>query len=237
MKAKAHLEIERDATGRSVVRVLRSAAPLKLMPARTNGSALVHLVNSAAAPLGGDELSLTVRVGPGACLTLTGIAATVALPGPGETSRSTVHLELAEGATVEYLPEPTVITTRARHESLLSASLAADAHLRTREILVLGRTGERPGLLDTMLNVTRAGHPILRQHLTIGDPTLDASAAYLAGKRVLATELSTSDTRATASGEWWSRTPLAAGGNLTTALADDAVTALRHLSTATQSTG
>jgi urease accessory protein len=49
------------------------------------------------------------------------------------------------------------------------------------------------------------------------------------GKRVLVTELSTEDGRETASGEWWSRTRLAAGGTMTTALADDAVTALRQL--------
>ena len=221
MKAHALLEVERDAAGRSVVRTLRSAAPLTLIPAR--GRPVVHLVNSAASPLGGDELTLTVRVGPGACLTLTGIAATVALPGPhGGQSHSTVHMELSDGATVEYLPEPTVITRRADHTSLLRVTLGDGAHLRTRETLVLGRTNERPGRLTTTLHVTRAGRPVLRQHLPVTTETL-------LGKRVLATELSTSDTRTAASGEWWSRTTLAAGGTLTTALADDAVTAARHL--------
>ena len=220
MKANARLEVELDAAGRSVVRVLRSAAPLTLIPAR--GKPLVHLVNSAASPLGGDELALTVLVGPGACLTLTGIAATVALPGPRARSRSTVRMELGAGATVEYLPEPTVITERARHESLLTVTLAANAHLRTRETLVLGRAGERPGELTTTLHVTRGATPVLRQSLCVG-------AEVLMGKRVLAAELSTEDTRAPASGEWWTRTTLAAGGTLTTALADDAVTALRHL--------
>lgn len=220
MKAEAQLVVERDAAGRSVVRTLRSAAPLTLIPVR--GQPVVHLVNSAASPLGGDDLTLTVHVGPHACLTLTGIAATVALPGPhGEKSRTTVHLELAEGATVAYLPEPTVITRRARHESILVATLAADAHLHTRETVVLGRANEPPGELTTALHITREGRPVLRQHLTVTSETL-------MGNRVLATELTTNDTRETASGEWWSRTQLAAGGTLTTALANDAVTAL-HL--------
>lgn len=219
MKARAQLVVERDAAGRSVVRTLRSAAPLTLIPVR--GQPVVHLVNSAASPLGGDDLTLTVHVGPHACLTLTGIAATVALPGPhGETSRTTVHMELDEGATVDYLPEPTVITRRARHESVLVATLGEGAHLRTRETLVLGRANEAPGELATTLHVTREGRPVLRQHLAVTPETL-------MGNRVLATELSTSDTRATASGKWWSRTQLAAGGTLTTALANDAVTALR----------
>jgi urease accessory protein len=221
VKAHALLVVERDVAGRSVVRTLRSAAPLTLVPAR--GRPLVHLVNSAASPLGGDELTLTVRVGPDACLTLTGIAATVALPGPhGGPSHSTVHLELADGATVEYLPEPTVVTRRADHISSLFVMLGDGAHLRTRETVVLGRAGERPGRLTTTLHVTRAGRPVLRQYLPV-------TAEALLGKRVLATELSTGDSRTAASGEWWSRTPLAAGGTLTTALADDAVTAARHL--------
>jgi urease accessory protein len=230
VRAQACLEVERDTAGRSVVRTLRSAAPLTLIPVR--GEPVVHLVNSAASPLGGDELELTVRVGPGACLRLTGIAATVALPGPGEKSRSTVHVELGEDAILSYLPEPTVITARANHEAVLQATLGAGAVLHYREILVLGRTGERPGQLTTALHATREGRPLLRQQLTIGDQSI----ATLAGHRVLATELHLDDTSPDpTSGEWWSRTPLAAGGTLTTALANDAVTAQRLLSTADQS--
>ncbi|MBB4912561.1 urease accessory protein UreD [Actinophytocola algeriensis] len=220
MRARARLEVERG----GVVRTLRSAPPLTLIPVR--GRPVVHLVNSAASPLGGDDLTLTVRVGAHACLTLSGVAAAVALPGPrGLPSRMAVHLELSEGARVEYLPEPTVITRRARHESVLVVSLAGDAHLHTRETVVLGRDGELPGELTTTTHVTRDGHPVLRQ-------TLVVTREVLLGNRVLATELSTSDDRDTASGTWWSRTRLAAGGTLTTSLADDAVTASRQLAAA-----
>lgn len=217
MRAAALLEVERG----GVVRTLRSASPLTLIPVR--GRPVVHLVNSAASPLGGDDLTLTVRLGPHACLTLAGIAATVALPGQhGERSRTTVRVELAEGARLDYLPEPTVVTRRARHDSVLVADLATGAHLHTTETIVLGRAGERPGELTTTLHVTRDGRPVLRQTLTV-------TREVLLGRRVLATELSTGDDRETGSGEWWSRTRLAAGGTLTTALADDAVTASRHL--------
>jgi len=223
VKAHAHLSVE-WAGGRSVVRTLRSAAPLTLIPVR--GQPRVHLVSSAAGPLGGDELTLTVRVGPHASLTLAGVAATVVLPGPhGETSRTTVHIELDEGASIDYLPEPTVVTRRARHEARLVVTLAGDAHLRTRETVVLGRANEPAGELTTALHVTRCGRPVLRQETQV-------TTEVLLGKRVLATELSTRDTRDTASGPWWSRTRLAAGGTLTTALADDAVTASRELGAA-----
>jgi urease accessory protein len=137
---------------------------------------------------------------------------------------------VAERAAVAYLPEPTVVTGRARHEAHLHAELAASATLRCREVLVLGRAGERPGRLSTATHVLRDGCALLRQRLEIGDPALDASAACLAGRRVLATEILIDDRIAPpAGGDWWSRTPLAAGGSLATVLADDAVTALRGL--------
>lgn len=212
------------------MRELRSMAPLTLLPKRGTGSTVVvHLVNSATSPLGGDELKLTIQVGPGASLRLSGVAATIALPGlHGEGSSSLVDVVVESGGSLEYLPEPTVVTARARHTAVLRASLAADAYLHTREVLVLGRAGERPGSLVTTQDVTQGDVPVLRQTLEIGDSTLDSSLAHLAGRRVLATDLVVGGPELpTASGEWWSRTPLAAGGTLTTSLAPDAVTALR----------
>lgn len=205
-------------------------APLTLLPKRGAGvTAVVHLVNSATSPLGGDELKLTIRVGAGASVRLSGVAATIALPGPhGEGSSSLVDVVVEDGGSLEYLPEPTVVTARARHAAEFRASLAPDAFLHTREVLVLGRAGERPGSLETTQQVTRGDVPVLRQTLAIGDSTLDSSLAHLAGRRVLATDLVVGGPSVpAASGEWWSRTPLAAGGTLTTSLAPDAVTALR----------
>jgi urease accessory protein len=228
---KAHARVTACFDGsRTVLRELGSMAPLTLFPRRRSGAtAVVHLVNSATSPLGGDDLTLSIHVGPGASLRVSGVAATLALPGlHGESSLSTVDIEVAEGGSLEYLPEPTVVTARARHTAVLQASLAPDAYLHTREVLVLGRAGESPGSMTTSLSVTRGAVPVLRQTLSIGDSTLDASLAVLAGRRVLATDLVVGGPELpAASGEWWSRSPLAAGGTLTTSLAPDAVTALR----------
>ena len=237
MLARARVVVERGPGGRSVVRELRSQPPLALLPQRGAAAgrspvATVHVVGSAAAPLGGDELELRVVVGPGARLRLRGVAATLALPGPtGGGSRADVRVEIADGGALEYLPEPTVVTARACHEARLRAGLAAGAALRAREILVLGRHDERPGRLGSALSVERAGRPLLRQRLDIGEPALAASPALFAGRRVLATELLVAghDSVAPAGGDWWSIAPLAPGACLSTALACDAVTALRWL--------
>lgn len=232
LRARALLTVERDRHGNHVVRELRSMAPLTLVPhRRQRDTALVHLVSSVTAPLGGDDLELTVRVGAGARLVLRGVAATLALPGhrPGG-SRALVSIEAAEGAHVTYLPEPTVVTGRACHEAEFSAELAADAHLLAREVLVLGRSGERPGRLASTMRIRRGGRPALHQRLEVGRPELDASPAHLAGKRVVATEVAFgADDAPPAGGEWWSRVPLAGGGTLTTVLADDVVEVTRLL--------
>ena len=239
MRARARLAVEcRD--GRSVLSELRSAAPLTLLPQRSglrrgSGTAVVHLVSSATAPLGGDDLSLEVSVGPGAHLQLRGIAATLALPGHhGERSHASIRFDIDVNASVEFLPEPTVVTSRASHSSSFTAQLADTARLRHREMLVLGRIGEPAGDLDSTVEVIRGGTPLLRQRVDIGDPALTASAAYLAGHRVLATELLVwgEDPVSAHSGEWWSLAPLARGGSLATALAGDAVTAHRRLAEA-----
>lgn len=234
MKAHARLVAELR-YGRTVLREIHSAAPLTLIPRRGRGPAVVHLVGSATAPLGGDELRLSVRVGPGARLRLSGVAATLALPGArGGASMSIVDIEVAAAGVLEYLPEPTVVTARARHTAELVASLARGARLHTREVLVLGRTGERPGRLRATQRVVRGGVPLLHQTLTTGDPMLEGSVAYLAGCRVLATEFLVwgEDPAGPVSGEWWSLTPLAAGGSLITSLATGAVTARQDLAQA-----
>jgi urease accessory protein len=232
MKAHARVVAEfRD--GCTVLRELCSMSPITLVPRRgETGARTVHLVNSAGAPLGGDELRLTVRVGAGARLRLSGVAATLALPGPhADDSVSTVDIEVESGGALEYLPEPTVVTARARHTAELLVSLGSGARLRTREMLVLGRTGERPGRLRSRQRVVRDGIALLHQVLDIGDPALDDSVAYLAGRRVFGTELLVwgEDPAQPWSDQWWSLTPLSGGGSLSTVLAADAIDAERFL--------
>jgi urease accessory protein len=229
VKASARLVVGLDSHGNSVVRVLRSQSPLTLVPARRVGpAALVHLVSSVTSPLGGDALELTVEVGPGASLDLRGVAATLMLPGPTGLPSSSVVRFAVEGS-VRYLPEPTVVTARARHTAVVEAELDSHAELSLREVLVLGRAGETAGTLSTSVRATRCGKPLLHQQLVVGSP-LDSSSAGLAGKRVVGTSLMLDAvSRASDGGAWWNVVPLAAGGSLATALGDDVVTVTRVL--------
>lgn len=221
--------------GRTVVRELRSQAPVALVPRRgtaaRTGPLVVHLVGSAATPLGGDDVGLDVLVGPGAELVLTGVAAAVALAG---RSRFAVRCTVADGGSLVHLPEPVVVTGRADHAAELHVVLGAGARLRTREVLVAGRSGEPPGRYRGRIRVDGPAGALLVQEQELGDPGLARSPAHLAGHRVLATEVRVGgpDPAAAVAGGWWSLVPLARGGCLATALAGDAVTAGRRLDAA-----
>ncbi|MFG1635151.1 urease accessory protein UreD [Pseudonocardia alni] len=256
--------------GRSVVTTLRAQSPLALVPRRgvtgaSRSDAVVHLVGSASTPLAGDDVTLTVTVGAGAHLTLTGVAAAVALPGgrsadrAARPSRTVLRCTVGDGGSLTYLPEPTVVTGRAHHETVLDVVLAPTAALRARDLLVAGRTGERPGRCRGTVRVTECsaggsgaggsgasgngasgngaapGRPLLVQTQEIGDPLLDASPAHLAGHRVLGTEVLVGPAREqvlATCGDGWSLSPLPGRGALATAVAHDAVTAARRLAEA-----
>ncbi|WP_224391042.1 urease accessory protein UreD [Pseudonocardia sp. ICBG1293] len=238
--------------GRSVVTTLRAQSPLALVPRRgvtgaSRSEAVVHLVGSASTPLAGDDVTLTVTVGAGAHLILTGVAAAVALPGARRTdgttrpSRTVLRCTVDDGGSLTYLPEPTVVTGRAHHEAVLDVVLAPTAALRARDVLVAGRTGERPGRCRGTVRVTeRDGGPLLVQTQEIGDPLLDDSPAHLAGHRVLGTEVLVGPAHEqvpASCGDGWSLSPLPGRGALATAVAHDAVTAARRLAEAVAAAG
>jgi urease accessory protein len=240
VQAKARVVVERGADGRSRVRELRARSPLSLLPQRgaaaaRSSAATVHLVGSATSPLGGDDVALDVEVGPGADLVLAGVAATLALPGQaGGPSRLVVRLQVAEAASVQYLPEPTVVTRRADHSGELHVDLGAGARLRCREVLVAGRSGEPSGQFHGLVRVRDDGRALLVQEQELGDGALQSSSAHLAGRRVLGTEVLVwgADPAAAMAGDWWSLSPLPGRGCLATAVGTGAVAAQRALADA-----
>ncbi|GAA3304971.1 urease accessory protein UreD [Dactylosporangium vinaceum] len=195
MKAAARIVAELEA-GRTVLRVLKGEPPL--LP-RLTGPGEVHLVGGAAGPLGGDELSLEIEVGPGAALCIRTVAASIALPArSGAESMLTVHATVAESAFLAFLPEPIVAAARCHHHNASIVDIAEDAGLVWREEAVLGRFGEEPGRLRLSTTARRADRPWYRS-----DVTAARSPAELGDARVLASLLTTApaDPFATTAGD------------------------------------
>ncbi len=153
-------------TGRTRCSTLRSDPPLTL---RATGDETVHLVGSAAGPLGGDDLRLSVTVGAGGRLTVRSAAAAVALPGArGGSSSLAVDVAVGAGARLHWLPEPTILVRGCDHRAPARIDLAVGAELVWREVAVLGRHGETPGSLLQRLRVDEAGRPLARNDLAVG---------------------------------------------------------------------
>ncbi|WP_432835606.1 urease accessory protein UreD [Dactylosporangium sp. CA-092794] len=187
MRAAARVVAERDGE-RTALRVLKGEAPL--LPRRT-GPNEVHFVGGAAGPLGGDDLSVEIEVGPGAVLWVRTVAASIALPGrDGAESRLSVHATVADGGRLAWLPEPTVAAARCRHHTVSSAELSAGAGLVWREEVVFGRHGEAPGDIRLSTTIRRDSRPWYRSDVAVG-PSHPGGPAILDGARVLSTLIAT----------------------------------------------
>lgn len=164
-------------------RTLRSDPPLLLRPTPAG----LHLVGGAAGPLGGDELDLEIHVAAGADLRVRSAAASLVLPGSG-ISDVRVRATVAEGASLDWAPEPTVSVVGSRHRQRSDVHVEAGGVVRWTETLVLGRTGEPGGDLDATLRIERDRAPVLHQQLGCGsDAPGWSGVAGLGSHRVVGT--------------------------------------------------
>jgi urease accessory protein len=170
------------------------AWPVVLRPTGPDGGGgdRVHLVHAAGGPLGGDELSLTVDVGASARLAVRSAGATLVQPGAGPAvglpAQWAVSAQVGVGGRLCWSPEPTVVSDGAVMESTLRVELAAGATAQIREVVVLGRHGQRGGRCTSRLNVVVDGVPLL-VHTTMldgADPAL-CGPAGTAGARAVGT--------------------------------------------------
>ncbi|MEV4771605.1 urease accessory protein UreD [Micromonospora humida] len=170
MRAVARVVAVADRHGRTVLRELRGESPLLLRQAAAeDGVPTVYVVGGAAGPLAGDDLRLSVEVGPGAAVRVRTVAASVALPGrPGAVSRMRVDATVHDGGTLHWLPEQLVAAAGCDHVAGSRVTLAEGARLLWREELVCGRYGEPAGDVVVATSVDHAGRPLLRQSLAVG---------------------------------------------------------------------
>lgn len=199
--AYAHAEL--DGAGRTRLVALRSSGPLVL---RSTPSGL-FLVGGGAGPVGGDRLRLDLTVGPGAAITVRSVAASLLHPGFADrASRLGIAVHVGEGATLHWLPEPTIALPGCRHATRTRIELQAGARLVWREELILGRGGEPPGNVASRLDLSLEQRPLLRQQLRIGDDASGYAGAAVLGGSAMTGTVTVVDP------SWWQTPP--AGGSL-----------------------
>ena len=142
---------------------------------------------------GGDRLDISATVGSGAWAQLTspGAAKWYRAAGPAYQH---LKLRVEAGATLEWLPQETIVYAGAQAELHSDIELIGDARLLYWDMVALGRpaSGERfdAGHFQAQLNIRRDGQLLWheRQRIEGGDGLLD-SPIGLAGKPVFATLL------------------------------------------------
>lgn len=146
---------------------------------------------------GGDRLDISASVGPNAWAQLTspGAAKWYRAAGPAYQQ---LDLKVAPGATLEWLPQETIVFSAAQAELTTRIELQADAKLFYWDVVALGRpaSGERfeSGYFQAQLDIRRDGQLLWheRQRVIGGDGLLD-SPIGLDGKTVFGTLLVTGD--------------------------------------------
>ncbi len=194
MIARAHLstEIRTTSSGRArnCISTLHSEAPLVLRIARAKAPEpwaadaedvlRVALTAGSGGPVGGDQLDLMVDVGARSSVVLTEISPTLLLPGPyRECSRTGVHIRVATGGTLIWLPEPMIAAHRCDHLNEVEVNLEEGARFFMREEILLGRHGEPSGQVRQRVSVRLAGRPLYRHDLQVG--TADSSTPTVLG--------------------------------------------------------
>lgn len=131
----------------------------------------VHLVSTAATPLGGDTLQVRVIVEAGARLRIRTVAATLVLPGT-ETSRSEARWDIEAAGELDVDPQPTVVAGGSAHHTATRLQLGETARVRIREQVQIGRSRETSGNWSGLLHADVGAAPLLRHRLELGPGAL-----------------------------------------------------------------
>ena len=201
----ADLSQMQRARGRAAVSLVLADGRARLKDLHQSGSAKVFLprmhdaapevvfLNTAGGLTGGDRMEFALRLGPGVRATATTQTAERVYASARGRAGVTVAIEAGAGASVDWLPQETILFDRAGLDRTTRIDLAGDAACLMAETLVLGRAAMREVVAD--LDVTdrrevyRDGEPVLLEPLRIAREALDrrGAAAVLGGARALAT--------------------------------------------------
>jgi urease accessory protein len=164
-----------------------------LLPQVTRDTREMVLVNTAGGVAGGDRFEWRLSAGPGAALVVTTQAAERVYRSLGPAARIETALTLGPGASLEWLPQETILFEAARLERRLEAEMAEDARLTVLEAVALGRAamGEAvaTGALSDQWRIRRGGRLIHAEALRADGDLARAIAgpATMDGCRALAT--------------------------------------------------
>jgi urease accessory protein len=175
----------------------RHTGPLVVQkPFYPEGPGLCHSVvlHPPGGIAGGDLLEIDVAVSEGARALITTPGATKWYRSAGPTAEQHVRVQIADGASLEWLPQENIVFDRSRVHIRTFVDLAPEAHYLGWDVTRFGRTaaGERfeAGELRSRTEILRAGRRLWGDYARIeGGAGLLQSPAGLAGYPIVGTLL------------------------------------------------
>ena len=157
-------------TADSRVRVTSRGGPFRVVTLATGrgvggGVARVALVPTRALLLAGDAVEVDCEVGDGLTLQVQETSGTVAYDMRGGSASWSFAARVGVGSRLVLDTLPWVSSEGSQVTRSTTVDLGASATLLARETLVLGRSGERPGALESRTTITRGGRPLLVEEL------------------------------------------------------------------------
>lgn len=146
---------------------------MKCLFPRNDGTDLqAVLVNTAGGITGGDRFDITAVCKAGSTLTMTTQAAERAYMAPkGEIGHLSTHINVHEGARINWLPQETILFQGCHFQRSLTVSLAPGASALIAEPMVFGRLAMGEALTHAHLNdhisITRGGTPLYTDRTTL----------------------------------------------------------------------
>jgi urease accessory protein len=174
-------------------RLVQSGCARALLPRTWDAPPEAVLVNTAGGVTGGDCIEWRLAAGPGARLVATTQAAERVHRAAGGVARIETRIRVAAGASVDWLPQETILFDGGRLARRLEADLAGDGRLLALETLLLfpaamGGTACR-GAFSDQWRIRRDGRVVHAEALRLAGDLAAALAgpAGLGGARALAT--------------------------------------------------
>ena len=194
--AELHLGFARSGE-RTVLRENRHHGPLRVQKALyPEGEAVCQtiLLHPPSGIAGGDQLHISVTAAAGAHAQITTPGAGKWYRSGGQDAAQRIDLKVEEGATLEWLPQETIVFDGARARMETRVSLATDSRFISWDIVCLGRaaSGERfeHGKFDLFYRVDRNDCPVwIERGGFAGNDAMLHSPAGWAGATVSSTLL------------------------------------------------
>lgn len=131
----------------------------------------VYLLHPPGGVVAGDSLHIEANVDSGAQALITTPAAGKFYRSGGGQARQVVNLKVADQASLEWLPQETIVYEGARLNANMHVDLAADSGFIGWEVMALGRPAAGEGFEtgEALLNwrITRAGRLFYQERLKL----------------------------------------------------------------------